>query len=343
MVPEKIGHLHRPDRDHPVTLKEDAGRDIRRRTDLFSDRLECGCVFTEIPEGGLHPVQGAGMEPEFAARHRLLDEGEIAGDPFQGIPQIGKVPLEAAIPECRVHRVQDRRFSRGGGPADRGKGLCQIGRFRAEGGYGVQGGRDSRCVEAGGVRPQAAESRFEIGDGVRNVPGGDFNRKGAADGAFEMVGLVDHVGSEGAAKRLVPVEKGELVMIGHDQSCIAGLGGDHLRRAAKVAGRAAAPSRYLMAETPEDGAVVQVEPDPLPHAIPVHQPEMEKTDHEIEPSDQAGAGEPVLVQVFQLFGADVIRFPLEQRARDPAVCPIEGCGQGDFPPDDLILEVLCEG
>ena len=98
-----------------------------------------------------------------------------------------------------------------------------------------------------------------------------------------MVRLVDHAVFKEPPEDLVPVEKGQLVVVGDDEAGVLGLGGDHLRRTAEVPPVAAAPGRDFMLETAEEEAVVQVKTDPLPDGVPVDFAEVKDPVDEVEP------------------------------------------------------------
>ena len=171
--------------------------------------------------------------------------------------------FQPAVPERRVFRRKNHRFPRSGGVADGGQRRGKSGCFPAEFADGSQRGGDPSGGEISGRRRRTPEDRFKIGDGVGHLPRADFDREGAADRLFEVVRLVDHAVFKEPPEDLVPVEKGQLVVVGDDEAGVLGLGGDHLRRTAEVSPVAAAPGRDFMLQTAEEEAVVQVKTDPL--------------------------------------------------------------------------------
>ena len=132
VIPENVCHLHGPDGDHPVADEEDAGRDMPRRNNLFTDRLERLRILLEIPEGGLQAVDGPGVDSEFPAGFRFFDEGELSGDSLEVLPQIGEMSFQLSFAERRVFGGENRRFPRSGGAADGGERQREPGRLLAE-------------------------------------------------------------------------------------------------------------------------------------------------------------------------------------------------------------------
>ena len=125
-----------------------------------------------------------------------------------------------------------------------------------------------------------------------------------------------------------------------DEAGVLGFGGDHLRRTADMLPVAAAPGRNFMLETAEEEAIVQQKTDPLPGGVPIDFAKMKDPVDKVEPGQQTASGENVIVEVVQFLRAEVIGFSFEKGDRNLSVSPVERKGQRDFPPDDLLLEVL---